>query len=509
MSTKHRRDTVFVSYCQKDAKWLKLLTKHLQPYLRTTPMLVWDNSRINAGAVIQTELREALTRAAVAVLLVTPDYLDSEAIANEELPRFFDDARKGGLKLLWIAIKASAVAETSIADYQPLNDHKKPLIGCHYAHRDQELNRMCRVIKETWLKQCMPEPDSALDPPLPEQRMREAPPADVTPPPAAAESPSGLSSAEARRRAHAVLGGRLSDLRLWRDESRKLYMAASISAQLDDGGQIQVLQQTGLTFRKVWASEDLLSPPEKIDFIDIDSDGVPELLFEESSLGRLGGDRRLTIYFPRRRLAFRFTESWTRGPAVPVAPSVSIEPEIDDALLQQIEPTLMSRGFLQGVADYDPDSPKYAPQRWHMDNSGPGKLTVHFFHGAPVCLGSVVATLDAGGYEWIAEFKGALYAYDAKRARHFVVFSAEDFYNWPKCLAYHDGVLWFGVHMEPAIYSYNINKRLLRRHEVEANSFGVDKIEIDEASNELILSDHDGDELRRTLDELNQVASEL
>lgn len=500
-SESHRRDTIFLSYCKEDLKWLELLKKHLKPRLRQQPMVVWDNSQISAGAVVQDELRAALKHAAVAVLLVTPDYLNSDAIANEELPRFFEDARKGGLIVLWIAIKASAVSETPIANYKALNDSKNPLIGRHYAHRDRELERICRVIQETWLKQCVPEdpPD-----PVPNQAPRHQEPPATGTKRLDSSTANSLSPAEAQRRVHAVLGGQVSDFQLWRDESRKLYMAATTGMRLSADARIEVLEQAGLTFRRVWVSEELLSPPRNIEIVDIDSDGVAEVLFQEKAHGRVCADNRLTIYFPARRLAVCITESWVRGPAVPVAPAVTIEPEIELDLLRKVERAAMERGFLQGVGDYDLDSPLYATQRWHAEHGGPGKNALHFFNGAPKLNGSVVATLQAGGYEWIAEFKGALYAYDIQRNRHFVVFSAEDFYNWPKCLAYRDGVLWFSIHMEPAVCSFTVTSRVLRRHDLgaAANHYGVDEIAFDEERHELVLIDHEGSELRRPISEL-------
>lgn len=151
MSSMPEPQTIFISYSRNDIKWLELLSKHLKPYLYNAKMDVWDDRRIHAGDHWQAKVQEALGQAAVAVLLVTPDFLASDFISSRELPQILEAARDRGLIILWIAVEASAVSETPIASYQALNDPKMPLVGRHYAHRDQELSQICLQIRERWL----------------------------------------------------------------------------------------------------------------------------------------------------------------------------------------------------------------------------------------------------------------------------------------------------------------------------------------------------------------------
>jgi formylglycine-generating enzyme required for sulfatase activity len=142
------RTQVFISYSHQDAEWLKRLTTMLRPLTRTQTITVWDDTRIQAGSQWRGEIQQALAAAKVAVLLVSPNFLASDFIANHELPPLLKAAVEEGLKILWVAVRASLYKETTIADFQAVNNPAKPLNSLEPWEVDAELVNIAEQIKE-------------------------------------------------------------------------------------------------------------------------------------------------------------------------------------------------------------------------------------------------------------------------------------------------------------------------------------------------------------------------
>lgn len=172
------RDQVFISYSHCDEKWLEKLRTHLKPFERTHQIQVWDDTRIESGDRWREELGRALAAARVAVLLVSPDYLASDFVVNHELPPLLDAAEREGLRILWVAVSASAYLETPIKDYQAANDPARPLDSLKTAKLNEELVKVCEAVRSA----AAVEPEPAATARQPRRRVSKSEP-DTAPPP--------------------------------------------------------------------------------------------------------------------------------------------------------------------------------------------------------------------------------------------------------------------------------------------------------------------------------------
>jgi len=119
----------------------------LKPMVRNRAISVWEDAKISAGDEWRLEIKDALARARAAVLLVTPNFLESDFIAEHELPPLLDAAKKDGLVILWVYISHCLYDETEIERYQAANEISQPLDSLTPSEQNRVLADVCRKIK--------------------------------------------------------------------------------------------------------------------------------------------------------------------------------------------------------------------------------------------------------------------------------------------------------------------------------------------------------------------------
>jgi hypothetical protein len=121
---------VFISYAHTDSVCLDRLLVHLKPLERKSKIECWSDRRIRAGDKWRKDIAANIDSAAVAILLVSADFLASDFIVNHELPPLLIKAEASGTRIIPVVVKPCGFTrDESLQSFQCLNDPKSPLLG--------------------------------------------------------------------------------------------------------------------------------------------------------------------------------------------------------------------------------------------------------------------------------------------------------------------------------------------------------------------------------------------
>jgi hypothetical protein len=158
---------VFVSYSHKDMAWLERVQVHLGPLAGVGELDLWDDTRIKSGQRWPDEIKDALTQAEVAVLLISANFYASEFVAAKELPRLLEAERERGLVIVGLHINPSRFDRDEILSaYQSVNQPDHPIEGLSKTEQEKVFDNLARRIEElaepTGWSEASPEPRARL-----------------------------------------------------------------------------------------------------------------------------------------------------------------------------------------------------------------------------------------------------------------------------------------------------------------------------------------------------------
>ncbi len=138
---------VFISYSHADKRFLDELRIHLKPLERIAKLNAWSDQQIAAGAEWLEEIEKALGRAKVIVLLVSPQFLASDFIHDQELMPSLQKAGQARARILWIPVRPCSFEATGLKKYQAVIPPERPL-ALMKADRDKAWVKICGAIKK-------------------------------------------------------------------------------------------------------------------------------------------------------------------------------------------------------------------------------------------------------------------------------------------------------------------------------------------------------------------------
>ncbi len=96
---------VFISYSHKDEDWKNRLLPHLGILERSGRVTIWNDRKIDPGGMWFGEIKGVMAEAAVAVCLISADYLDSDFCNKEEIPYLLERREKAGMVIIPVFLR--------------------------------------------------------------------------------------------------------------------------------------------------------------------------------------------------------------------------------------------------------------------------------------------------------------------------------------------------------------------------------------------------------------------
>jgi 7-cyano-7-deazaguanine synthase in queuosine biosynthesis len=146
------RDSVFISYAHEDESYVSELKPFLRVLERDYNIAYWYDKKIKSGEKWDEAIRKHMSRAKIALLLVSQDFIASDFIHNEELPELTKAAKEDGAVLLWLPISHCTWEFTSVADFQSAVDTNPshPLSEMTKAEKDLVYKKLSLEIKQAF-----------------------------------------------------------------------------------------------------------------------------------------------------------------------------------------------------------------------------------------------------------------------------------------------------------------------------------------------------------------------
>jgi tetratricopeptide (TPR) repeat protein len=139
---------IFFCYARKDEKLLKDLRAHLAPLYRQGIIDIWQDREISAGAVWAKEIHKHLNSAHIILLLVSPDFIDSDYCYSIEMKEAMERHERGEVQVIPVILRQVYWQDAPFGKLQALPTDAKPVTGRYwYNHQDEALDDVAQGIR--------------------------------------------------------------------------------------------------------------------------------------------------------------------------------------------------------------------------------------------------------------------------------------------------------------------------------------------------------------------------
>jgi hypothetical protein len=130
---------IFFCYAREDEALLNKLKAHLKPLKRQGLIDVWYDRDISAGTEWEQEIKEHLNSAQIVLLLVSPDFMDSEYCYSIEMKQALERHARGEAKVIPVILRYVDWHGEPLGKLQALPTDGKPVRGPDWYDLDSAL----------------------------------------------------------------------------------------------------------------------------------------------------------------------------------------------------------------------------------------------------------------------------------------------------------------------------------------------------------------------------------
>ncbi len=119
---------ILFSYTRKDEELRNKIEVHLAPLKRSGRITCWHDRQIQGGSKWNLSISTHLDTADIILLLISPDFLNSDYCNQVEVKRALERHEKGEIHLVPIILRPSDWKDEKFAELQSLPTDAKPVV---------------------------------------------------------------------------------------------------------------------------------------------------------------------------------------------------------------------------------------------------------------------------------------------------------------------------------------------------------------------------------------------
>src|SRR6266699_1235636 len=139
---------IFFCYAHEDEPLLNKLKTHLRPLQRAGLIDVWHDCDISAGTDWEQQIKEQLNTAHIILLLVSPDFMDSDYCYGIEMKRAIERDKRGEARVIPIVLRPVDFEVTPFRKLQALPTDAKAVMSSSWQYHDEAFVNVTKGIRK-------------------------------------------------------------------------------------------------------------------------------------------------------------------------------------------------------------------------------------------------------------------------------------------------------------------------------------------------------------------------